>query len=226
MTDKAKEGPEVTVDSTDVDPLEVAQLLEAEGFNLEGGPAETAPASEEERTTIPADTTYSPEAPVVDHVMDWVLASGGLEKATPTAVEKAEFLRAALNNESLELDITVMGGTKVRVRTLTDHETDVLFLALRQGGDMSEVEYYTEMQRYGLAMQVVSVGGKTANCHKPGPEDDAPAQLIARAAADAITTNAARTAMARAALRVFSAKMKHCTENLLNMDFWNPVDAG
>ena len=220
-------------DLSDVGPADVAEFLEGTGFKVAGAPVRAKDEeAEPDRIEVPADRLYSPENPAADAVMDWVLAASSLGMIPVEDHEKTEFLRAALHNREVSMDVEIMGGVTIRCRSLTDRETDVLFAALRLGKDkdhaQTEVEYYTSMQRYGTCMQIVSIDGEDLGCHRPG---DAPmlqeaARLVERAERDADKTAAPRTAMLRAALRVFSVKMKLCTESMLNMDFWPPADAG
>lgn len=186
-----------------------------------------APPEVQTRTDTPLDPAMSMDAPNTRNFLTWAMTASDVGQVEVTDTEKALFLKAALNDEEVRFDIVIPLGDstdfKVRCRTLTTAEMDLLFNALRDDEQNNRIQdparYISNMQAYALAMQIVGVNGKDTE-----PFRAANAYDIAglRASVDALTsrTNHVRWHYLLTALRIFTIKIKLCTDAALNLDFW------
>jgi hypothetical protein len=258
MSEEATEAEErkvveaVAQELPDVSAEDVAEFLKGSAPLAEAAPSQEAGKEEEPAPfSVPADPKYSPENPTKDAMLEWVLSVSDTSDIELTERDKQVFMRASLHNLPVTLDIPVLGGSVVTCRSLTDYEVDVLYETLYQdqaelGRPMDQLYYFTLLQRYGVAMQIVAVNGRSephlrfkfvdkgtvsfreAREVRLGMREALvrDSRFLRESSQKAVNDSSVRTTMLRNALRVFSCKMKVCTEKLASRDFWPPADAG
>lgn len=178
------------------------------------------------RADTPVDPMLSPQAPSEQNFLAWMMHTADVGKVEVEHHEKALFLKAVLNDEEIMFHITLpLGGDEMTIccRTLTAAEMTMMFEALnrdeKEGKFRDPAQYATAMHAYAIAMQIVSVNGQQCNCFRLGPDHDVDA-LRSYAATITGRTHHVRWHYLLLALRIFTIKIKLCTDAALNQDFW------
>ena len=197
----------------DLDPDAQKDLLESQ-------PAETV-----QREETPLDPVLGTAAPNEQNFAAWLMETSDIGEVEVEQHEKAVFLKAALNDEQVEFEITLpVGDTTMSVgcRTLNTAEMSLMFAALNEdekdGMFRDPAQYISAMQSYAITMQVTSVNGKPRTYFTTNDATDV--QRLREAARVLGTTNHVRWHYMLLALRIFTIKIKLCTDAALNRDFW------
>jgi len=187
---------------------------------------------------VPAEPMFSPDRETHSSIMEWAQLQSPIEDLELTEDERMEFIRAALHDETLILQINLLSDVLVGCRALSDYEIDVMYAALdedrQEGLIITDVDFFSRMQAYGVCMQVISVTAKpvdfiTLKPKVPGVlgELESKQKDIARLRKHTSSAHLspARAILFKTALRMFAAKMKLAIENIANADFWTPAVA-
>lgn len=194
------------------------------------GPASEVPA---ERVDTPMNNSVSPDAVSMNNMLAWSMVSADVGEVIVEEHEKSLFLKAALNDTGISFPVKVSYGNldiNVLCRTLSTWEMDVLYGALnedeRENSFRDVAQYTTAMQQYILAMQAVSVNEVALNhLHYEVGEatlSDHISDLREKAKKHVGKWGAVRWSSVLTALRVFTIKLKLCTDAAMNRDFWQP----
>lgn len=189
-------------------------------------------APDQPRIDTPVDPTTDPDNPTQVKMLAWAMSTPDVGEVTVSETEKSLFLKAVLNDEAVSFPVELEFGpttVKVACRTLGTWEMDVLYNALNEdekAGLFRDVaQYTTAMQQYVLAMQVTSFNGKPLDYLKFDPDQElseSVKSLREQAKKYVGRWASVRWSAALSALRVFSVKVKLCTDAMLNRDFWSP----
>lgn len=197
-------------------------------------PADESPEQEPETEQQRIDTgdpsfATNLTGPSMDNVTSWAYEDDSyLGKVEVTDEDKTYYLKAALNDTELRLDVALGDGTvKVTCRTVTNTEAEILFRALKKledaGRITSGVQQFSYMRWLNICMQVVAVNGKQLHplrFNKEADLDTAADALIARYQQTFADFNQVTWQLMQVACRVFECKQKICNDNLANLDFW------
>ena len=204
-------------------------------MDLQSGDSPPPAISNDVRVETPVDPTTDPNNSTQAKVMAWAMTTPDVGEIVVEEVEKALFLKAVLNDETVKFPVELKLGphdVKVVCRTLSTWEMDVLYTSLnedeKEGIFRDVAQYTTAMQQYALAMQVVSFNGTDLSHLKYDP-DTMDLKGCVKHLRDNARKYVGRWASVRweaalSAVRVFSVKIKLCTDALLNRDFWSPPD--
>jgi len=221
-----KQSPKVLIPTEDA-----SKLIDL----TESAEETTVVREDEDRVSIASDEMFSPELDTKDSILEWAKLYIPVEDIELTEQERSVFLRAALHDKPVKFSITVLNEAVITCRALSDYEIEVMYAALeydRAAGLIeSDADFFGRMQNYGVLMQVVEINGKVTDFLCIEKTGDSLLELKNRNAHVATLremtysrdTSAAQSALSRAALRMFSAKMKLALENLANADFWKPA---
>jgi hypothetical protein len=223
-----------------VDPSEVMEFLNrGQVVDLDISP-EVLEASQPE----PAEDTPPYDSPTPGYLdkgvsteakeQNWVLESDLIPdvRVEVTALERDLFWKAALCEEPVRFTIPVRGGMDVTVRSLSQFELDVLFAACSTDTQervvITDGQYASQMQDYSLFLQVEKVGDRPFG-HALDIQDLgfglAVKALRSHHELHTKQVHAPTRSCLIHALRVFALKMKICTDNLHNENFWIPPAA-
>ena len=177
------------------------------------------------RTEVPLDPVLGTAAPNEARFVAWLMQTSDIGDIKVEQHEKAIFLKAALNDEQVELDITLPLGDDaltITCRTLNTAEMSLMFAALNQdekdGKFRDPAQYVSAMQAYAISMQITAINSRRVD-HFTTTSGDIEAlrhhtvNLTGR-------TNHMRWHYLLLALRIFTIKTKLCTDAALNRDFW------
>lgn len=239
MSETTTEQPLASPDPEAVKSLLAGNDLETTSKQFEVDPEiikDLAPAdvaqAEPVRAEIPLDNTTAANSISTRNMLSWSMSVPDVGEIEVESTEKALFLKAALNDEELQLPITLeYGDTKLKVmcRALSTWEMDVLYGAMNADEKDEKfrdiAQYTTALQQYTLAMQTISVNETSLNCLRYSPSDDLYADvthLRLHAKAHVGKWNSVRWSIVLLAARVFTVKLKLCTDAAMNRDFWSP----
>jgi hypothetical protein len=183
----------------------------------------------------PLRAELEPDADTMANRAVWAMNLPGSLEVHVTEMDKNLFLKAALNDTALRLSINLpaLPGTPITCRSLSDRETAVVFSVLDAGmADKTitnDATFRSQLQALSTYLQVESFGKAPYKYHTSIPETlsipDAASTLLEHHTAVQSSINVPQFSMALAALRVFTVKTKLCTDNLLNENFWKPLEA-
>lgn len=197
-------------------------------------PVETPPESK--RLETDPSPLSDPGMPTMAHQVYWQARDQHVGDVVVSDEEKALYLKAALNDETLIWDISLLNGRlNVQCRSLNHYEIDAIFRAVRMDDDEKVIAFeeqrFSRIQWYTACLQVMAVQEKGMDyLHfdpKPMTQIDTDAQSI-RVRYEEIYrhTSSPRWSQMLTALRIFSIKEKICNDALANEDFWKPADGG
>lgn len=229
-------------DTNNVSTEEVKDFLKSSGVVLEGvapedlGALQKPEAAPKKPADTPRDTTFDEDMPTQSAVNTWAFLRkpGKLPEVEVPMLEREMFLKAALTDARFKLDIPVASKIKIRCNSLTDWEKQVLFSTLAADIKREEVvtdeDYYSRMQTYGILLQVRSVDAQpfkyALEIDADQKEEEAMQSLRDAHACMVKNISAALREMCLKALYVFHVKLKILTDNLVDENFWKPQDAG
>ncbi len=179
----------------------------------------------------PTPPVLDPKANTEAREQNWALETDLIPdvRVEVTALERDLFWKAALCEEPVRFTIPVRGGMDVTVRSLSQFELDVLFAACSTDTQervvITDGQYASQVQDYSLFLQVEKVGdrpfGHALDIQELG---FGPAVAALREHHEQHTkkVHAPTRSCLIHALRVFALKMKICTDNLHNENFWTP----
>lgn len=161
----------------------------------------------------------------------WTLQASPDLRVEVEELEKNLFWKAALNDTPVILP-TYVRNVQVTCRTLSQFEMDVMFSALDSDSTkrvvLTEGQYASQMQDYSLFCQVQQVGDQPFKYAFEATKYDSLAEAaqalrLHHTQASRTFNQALRSCLIHA-LRVFSIKIKLCTDNLHNENFWTPPE--
>jgi len=219
------------------DPESVKQFLNGTaGTTLDIEPetvrdlhAETAP--EDRRASVPLSNVASSDTPSATSIMKWAMTLPDVGDVEVTDDEKALFLKTLLNDVVFVLPITLsLGNTAcvIECRALTTWETDVVFGALNLDEKDDKfrdiAQYTTALQQYMVALQLVKYNDTRVDPIPLKHESLAEDIRILRALTSHHigSWSSIKWSMVLLAIRLFTIKVKLCTDAALNRDFWMP----
>lgn len=145
-----------------------------------------------------------------------------------TELEQDRYLKATLNGVNVILPIVMMRDVEIQVRSLSTYENDIVLHALKKltlDTDMLPVMYQSMMQRYAMAMQVVSFNGLSIPYleFKTGTtSEEAVEQLAAGAERIFGDMPSLKYGLCFRAVNAFNYKMAKLQSMAFNRDFWCP----
>lgn len=206
-----------------IDLDELAKEQEAENKKLQ----EFQTAVDDQRSKL-----FEPDKASLAHLSSWVFQDSNL-KVEVTDFDKSMYLKSLLNDTNLELLIKLEMGIEFTIRSLTNFEFEVLFLALDMYSKEEKItgpaQYASMVQQCAAALQVIKMGGKTLD-----PPIFIAGEISAQEAAKVLKNRVDITLgkwtwpkwqAAITALRVFEIKLATCNENARQANFWQTADA-
>jgi hypothetical protein len=191
--------------------------------------------AEQKKADTPLREELEPDADTLANRAVWSMELPGTVKVEASDMDRNLFLKAALNDTPVKLEVILpsLPDTPIVCRTLSDKETSVIFTAL--DADMlektvnSDGSFRSQLQAYSTYLQVLTFDGKAYKYHtsidSTASVSDSAAALRKHHANVQENLHAPQYSLALAALRVFTVKVKLCTDNLLNANFWKPLEA-
>jgi hypothetical protein len=219
----------------DVDPKEVLEFLNGPPvIDLDMPVEDLEPiAKKDEEQAFESSTPRSldPKTTTEDREQRWALESDLVPdvRVEVTPLERDLFWKAALCEEPVRFQIPVRGGMTVTIRSLSQFELDVLFAACSTDAQervvITDGQYASQIQDYSMFLQVERVGDRPFK-HVLDVQDlkfaEAVAALRAHHEQHTKQVHAPTRSCLIYGLRVFALKMKICTDNLHNENFWTP----
>jgi len=210
------------------DPVTVNLGDPSQGPAQEPGPLRETPA----RINTGAPSPHTDlELPSMGNEVTWSYEDPVLKEVEVTDEDKALYLKAALNDRTVELPIRLLNDTMTVVcRSLSNFEYEVVFRAIHKAQEAglitAEAQQISYIQWFCSCMQVVSVNGSQLN--PPRFQSSADINECAEAVMESHRQryrdmDAVRWALSLTAARVFECKLKVCNDNLANLDFWLPA---
>ena len=180
--------------------------------------------------------TFNQSTPENSGIKAWALQMPALTKTqvTPTQTDKMRYLKAMLNDVEVEFDISLpVGGLTMKIRSLNNHEQDVIFKALEkdQQDDMvaGPAQYVTRLQYYTAVMQILEYNKAKQDVVRFTPDDayattDTAADHLREATNKYIGANNWPTWQVKlTGLRIFEEKLGACNRSVIDANFWTPA---
>jgi hypothetical protein len=212
-----------------------------------GAPTEELPVESEkdERIDTEISPLTDPAAPSMQN-NQWVYSDAMLGDVKVSDFERTLYLKAAMNDTPVILDITLgqPGGASVRVkvRSLSHYEIDTIYRAVRQQiedgvimvDEMKRVDAMqlnSWIQWYSACLQVVECQGKGLDSLSFNSTESTGIEVDAQRIRDHYRLKhreiqAPRWHAMLMAMRLFETKVKICNDSLANGNFWNPASGG
>jgi hypothetical protein len=225
LTDKPskKEQP------AEVKPIDLAEEARA-ALNIRNT---NEPEEVEKRVDTPLDPTFDMQGPTEMNFMAWAMKAADVGEVKVEDSEKALFLKGVMNDTEVTFPVTIPLSDEqltIHCKTLSVAAMDLMFATLGQDEEDKRIkdpaQYATTMQKYAVCMQVVKINGTPVEPFNPESVTsckDGIEALRDHAYSLSLKTNHARWHYLLIALRIFTIKIKLCSDAALNQDFWLPA---
>lgn len=217
-TDKSKRHIELNPDIE----AELSDILRAGAE-----PETTAP-----RIDLPKDPTFEEEPPSLstDIFDNPANTSDGVMKTVVTDREREAFLEALLHEKPFTLDIPVLKDSTVTIRSRSVYEQS---LAYECTSDLPKEDFRNKdlllwVQRFSMATGLVAINGEPYSSLRllegTDSHEDNKKQLEEFVRERFLNMPYVKWQMLLSAFNVFTMKEKILLDEVVNRDFWNPVD--
>jgi hypothetical protein len=213
-----------------------------EGVTTEEIPVES---DKDDRIDTEVSPLTDPAAPSMQN-NQWVYSDASLGDVKVSEYERTAYLKAAMNDVPVILDITLgqEGGMaiRVKVRSLSHYEIDTIYRAVRQQieagvimvDEMKRVDAMqlnSWIQWYSACLQVIECQGKGLDHLSFQSSESESIEVDAQKIRDHYQQKhreiqAPRWHAMLMAMRLFETKVKICNDALANGNFWNPASGG
>lgn len=227
-----------TPDTPDTTPEEVREFLNNQqavplDLQAEDVPIVQQQPEEVEPYKAAHRSELDPGGPSEQREMVWNIDVGPDLTIEVSQLERDLFWKAALADKPVKFDVAVR-SVAVQCQTASEYEMDVMFAALDRDEDqvlvLTDGQYRSQLQDYGMFVQILRVDGQPFNYHidlsKFETFEEAVQGLRQHHQLVRRTFSEARRALLLHAFRIFSIKIQTCTTNLHNEDFWSPPVTG
>lgn len=194
--------------------------------------------TEKPRKETAKNTTYDDTNATQGALYAWSMMTPALGSVTVTDMEKSMYIKAVLNDVpvilpiDLEMGDDIRGNIVVELRTLSNYEADVVFLALEldkeEGIIKGSHQLASRIQQYAGALQTLKVQEKalpTIAFPSPGDSLGDRDKLRSFVKKHIGAMSWPRWQAILNALRIFETKLKICNDAALNGNFWKPRGA-
>lgn len=223
-----------------LDPSVVDRIASRDAFSR-GQVATAQQADEDEAEPQDPDLgreskTFDMATPENSGIKAWALQMPTLNKkdVTPTHTDKMRYLKAMLNDAPVEFEISIpVGRLTMKIRSLNNHEQDVIFKALEMDQQDDEIagpaQYVTRLQYYTAIMQIVEFNHARQPFLQFAPGDE---YETTSAAAEKLRTetrtyiggnNWPTWQVKLTGLRIFEEKLGACNRSVIDENFWMPA---
>ena len=198
--------------------------------------ATAAPVATSEKPPVDVDPTFDAELKTQGNIATTELQNGKIqfkpEDVALTDSERESFLSALLTDEPVTLTLRLPGWKTVPfvIKSRSNAEQRTMFFALEQDEKektvMNAAEWLQNLQYYGAAYQVVSIGKKGYNTLAVHPEAKLEASaetLRTYTKTNFLPLSTLKWYLITAALRLFEAKTNLAANELILRDFSQPA---
>jgi hypothetical protein len=215
---------------SDERPLELDEETKAVILNSKESKSEEYEEVEEPQH-MPDDPIHPPEPDTWHNMLGWIITAPDVGQVEPTDYDKRLFLKALLNDVDFELEVSLDMGQefKVKCRTLTNYELEVIFYSIErdqiEGVVRNPADYTTMLNYYSTVLQVVEVSNVPSTFPKlngPGNKEKDSDILRAETLNYVGTFNQVRWQAIVTAMRIFTLKAQICTSKVNDVGFWPP----
>lgn len=221
------------------DPETLAKIKALMDESIEEQKAQaTETAASEPRSETARNTTFDQSNFTQGALYAWSMMTPELGAVAVSDIEKSKYIKAVLNDVPVVLPIELemgndeIGNITIELRTLSNYETDVVFLALEKDKEEGLIKGHhqlaTRIQQYAGALQTLKVQEKvvtTIAFPEPGDITTDRDKLRAFVTKHVSSMSWPRWQAILSALRVFETKLKICNDAALNGNFWKPQGA-
>lgn len=188
---------------------------------------------------VPPQWTEEHEKAAMREKLAWEKDSW-VGKVTVTEEEKVNFLKAAIHDKEVTLDVVIGKepvSTKVKIRTLSNRMMVALSTAMMEdrargvfgtGEEFDGGYWATRLQIVSMMLQVQSIDGESVAWRDPEELDKLSAAELSKALRDEASAwgeklSAPRHALFTTAVSIFEQKVALCRSAMVNGDFSGPV---
>lgn len=199
---------------------------------LEGAKSGSDSPEKEERIDMPREETFDQASPSVDPSVFDNPANTALKDVEVTDTEKEEFIESILFDKPFALEIEVLNGKTIRVRTRSTYEQALCYKCVfdmqREQEHKNGFDVLLWLQRFSMAVSIQSVFGKPVDFLSFEGNSESVSNEHVKTLREFVKENYTNIPYTKwqvvlRAFMEFTAKEKILLDNVVNRDFWNPV---
>lgn len=203
-------------------PFDIEQLSDEERRMLEGGAVPDEESDEKVDTPKPEEFDLPSTSDDLDFTMDF----HELGRVEVEELERDLYLKTLLNDTSFTLDIEVIRGFNVTVKSRTVFYDDLIYDMVRMYSEKGEVlgleSGFTKLMRLLAGVQVVAIQGRNVEFQptRGATRKELSKELTDHVAAVYNDFNLTKWNAVVKAVRIFDSKQKICNDKVLDRTFW------